>query len=128
MVTGAQADRHWISGMNWFHRAEQRYVEYGSSLEATWAFGLFRSLYDLVYNMNLSHSQPLGRNGFRNPSMTPTSDRVHAVSDLPRPPSPRGEHRGITGKATGGRAAQVRLRHRGCGNSSTATLATSMET
>ena len=58
MVTGVQADRHWISGMNWFHRAEQRYVEYGSSLEATRAFGLFRSLHDLVYNMNLSHLSP----------------------------------------------------------------------
>jgi len=58
MVTGATADRHWISGMNWYHRAEQRYVEYGSSLEATRAFGLFRSLHDLVYNMNLSHLSP----------------------------------------------------------------------
>lgn len=58
MVTGAQADSHWISGMNWYHRAEQRYVEYGSSLEATRAFGLFRSLHDLVYNMNLSHLSP----------------------------------------------------------------------
>ncbi len=58
MVTGVQADRHWISGMNWYHRAEQRYVEYGSSLEATRAFGLFRSLHDLVYNMNLSHLSP----------------------------------------------------------------------
>ena len=58
MVTGVQADSHWISGMNWYHRAEQRYVEYGSSLEATRAFGLFRSLHDLVYNMNLSHLSP----------------------------------------------------------------------
>lgn len=58
MVTGVQSDNHWISGMNWFHRAEQRYVEYGSSLEATRAFGLFRSLHDLVYNMNLSHLSP----------------------------------------------------------------------
>ncbi len=58
MVTGVQADRHWISGMNWFHRAEQRYVEYGSSLEATRTFGFFRSLHDLVYNMNLSHLSP----------------------------------------------------------------------
>ena len=41
--------------MNWYHRAERRYVEYGSSFEATRAFGLFRSLYDTVYNMNMSH-------------------------------------------------------------------------
>jgi Type I phosphodiesterase / nucleotide pyrophosphatase len=55
MVTGTAADRHGISGMNWFHRLEQRYVEYGSSLEATRTVGVFRALYDLVYNMNLAH-------------------------------------------------------------------------
>ena len=58
MVTGVGADRHWISGMNWYHRLERRYVEYGSSLEATRAFGVFRALYDLVYNMNLAHLSP----------------------------------------------------------------------
>ena len=41
--------------MNWYHRAERRYVEYGSSFEATRTFGLFRSLYDTVYNMNMAH-------------------------------------------------------------------------
>jgi hypothetical protein len=58
MVTGLGADRHWISGMNWYHRLERRYVEYGSSLDATRAFGVFRALYDLVYNMNLAHLSP----------------------------------------------------------------------
>lgn len=58
IVTGVGADRHWISGMNWYHRLERRYVEYGSSLEATRAFGVFRALYDLVYNMNLGHLSP----------------------------------------------------------------------
>jgi hypothetical protein len=58
MVTGVAADRHWISGMNWYHRLERRYVEYGSSLDATRAFGVFRALYDLVYNMNLAHLNP----------------------------------------------------------------------
>lgn len=58
MVTGVGAERHWISGMNWYHRLERRYVEYGSSLEATRAFGVFRALYDLVYNMNLAHLSP----------------------------------------------------------------------
>ncbi len=58
MVTGVGAERHWISGMNWYHRLERRYVEYGSSFEATRAFGIFRSLYDLVYNMNLAHLSP----------------------------------------------------------------------
>ena len=58
MVTGVASDRHWISGMNWYHRLEQRYVDYGSSFEATRAFGVFRALYDLVYNMNLAHLSP----------------------------------------------------------------------
>lgn len=58
MVTGVAGDRHWISGMNWYHRVERRYVEYGSSLEASRAFGIFRSLHDLIYNMNLSHLNP----------------------------------------------------------------------
>jgi hypothetical protein len=58
MVTGVGSDEHWISGMNWYHRLERRYVEYGSSLDATRAFGVFRALYDLVYNMNLAHLSP----------------------------------------------------------------------
>lgn len=58
LVTGVAADRHWISGMNWYHRLERRYVEYGTSLEASRAFGVFRTLYDLVYNMNLAHLNP----------------------------------------------------------------------
>jgi type I phosphodiesterase/nucleotide pyrophosphatase len=58
MVTGVGGDEHWISGMNWYHRLERRYVEYGSSLDATRAFGVFRALYDLVYNMNLAHLSP----------------------------------------------------------------------
>jgi Type I phosphodiesterase / nucleotide pyrophosphatase len=55
LVTGVGSDEHWISGMNWYHRLERRYVEYGSSLEASRSFGVFRALYDLVYNMNLAH-------------------------------------------------------------------------
>jgi hypothetical protein len=41
--------------MNWYHRGEERYVEYGSSFPATRAFGVVRSLYDTVYNMNMAH-------------------------------------------------------------------------
>ncbi|OLE37784.1 MAG: hypothetical protein AUG48_03680, partial [Actinobacteria bacterium 13_1_20CM_3_68_9] len=55
IATGVGPDQHCIAGMNWYHRAEHRYVEYGSSLEATRAFGLFRTLYDTVYNMNMAH-------------------------------------------------------------------------
>ena len=58
IVTGERPDRHGICGMNWYHRVEERYVEYGSSFEATRAFGLFRTLYDIVYNMNMAHLSP----------------------------------------------------------------------
>jgi len=55
MLTGVGPAGHWVIGMNWFHRLERRYIEYGSSFEATRTFGLFRAMYDLVYNMNLDH-------------------------------------------------------------------------
>jgi hypothetical protein len=41
--------------MNWFHRGETRYVEYGSSFQATRTFGIVKSLTDTIYNMNLEH-------------------------------------------------------------------------
>jgi Type I phosphodiesterase / nucleotide pyrophosphatase len=55
IATGCGPGEHHIASMNWFHRGEERYVEYGSSLPATRAFGIVRSLYDTVYNMNLAH-------------------------------------------------------------------------
>ncbi len=55
MVTGLRPDGHGISAVNWFSRIEQRYVEYGSSFEATRALGLIRTLYDIVYDMNMAH-------------------------------------------------------------------------
>lgn len=55
ILTGLGPGGHWVMGMNWFHRVERRYIEYGSSFEATRIFGLFRAMYDLVYNMNLDH-------------------------------------------------------------------------
>ncbi len=55
IVTGAAQDEHHIPGMNWFHREEERYVEYGSSFRAGQRFGITRQLTDLVYNMNRAH-------------------------------------------------------------------------
>jgi predicted AlkP superfamily pyrophosphatase or phosphodiesterase len=55
ITTGLGPDQHRIPSMNWYHRGEERYVEYGSSFPATRAFGVFRSLQDTVYNMNLAH-------------------------------------------------------------------------
>src|SRR5690606_5639429 len=55
IATGTLPHEHHIPSINWYHRGEQRYVEYGSSFEATRAFGVVRSLYDTVYNMNMAH-------------------------------------------------------------------------
>jgi hypothetical protein len=55
IVTGVAQDEHRIPGMNWFHREEHRYVEYGSSFRAAQRFGIGRQLTDTVYNMNRAH-------------------------------------------------------------------------
>jgi predicted AlkP superfamily pyrophosphatase or phosphodiesterase len=55
IATGVGPDQHHIPSMNWYHRGERRYVEYGSSFEASRQFGLLRSLRDTVYNMNMAH-------------------------------------------------------------------------
>jgi Type I phosphodiesterase / nucleotide pyrophosphatase len=55
IATGHGPGEHHIPSMNWFHRGEERYVEYGSSFQATRVFGVVRSLYDTVYNMNMAH-------------------------------------------------------------------------
>jgi hypothetical protein len=55
IATGCGPGEHHIPSMNWYHRGEERYVEYGSSFQATRAFGVVRSLYDTVYNMNMAH-------------------------------------------------------------------------
>jgi hypothetical protein len=55
IATGLGPDEHHIPSINWYHRGEGRYVEYGSSFQATRTFGIVRSLYDTVYNMNMAH-------------------------------------------------------------------------
>jgi predicted AlkP superfamily pyrophosphatase or phosphodiesterase len=55
IVTGAGQDEHLIPAMNWFHREEGRYVEYGSSFRSAQRHGIARQLTDTVYNMNRAH-------------------------------------------------------------------------
>ena len=55
ITTGVGPDRHWVSGMNWYHRVERRYVEYGSSFSAARRFGVVQQLTDTIYNMNALH-------------------------------------------------------------------------
>jgi Type I phosphodiesterase / nucleotide pyrophosphatase len=58
ITTGVGPDRHWIPSMNWYHRDEARYIEYGSSFSASRQFGVLRSLTDTVYRMNAEHLSP----------------------------------------------------------------------
>jgi hypothetical protein len=58
IVTGVGQEAHRIPAMNWFHREEDRYVEYGSSFRAAQRFGIARQLTDTVYNMNRAHLSP----------------------------------------------------------------------
>ena len=55
IATGLSVEQHQIPSTNWYHRGEERYVEYGSSFSASQAHGVRRSLIDTVYNMNLAH-------------------------------------------------------------------------
>jgi predicted AlkP superfamily pyrophosphatase or phosphodiesterase len=55
IATGVGPDEHGIPSMNWYLRGEERYVEYGSSFEASRQFGFLRALYDTVYNLNMAH-------------------------------------------------------------------------
>jgi hypothetical protein len=55
ITTGVGPEQHLIPSMNWYHRVEERYVEYGSSFSATRQFGVVRSLTDTVYRMNAEH-------------------------------------------------------------------------
>src|SRR2546423_4008893 len=55
ITTGAPVDRHGVPSIDWYHRGERRYVDYGSSGQAVRAFGVLRTLTDTVYNMNFDH-------------------------------------------------------------------------
>jgi hypothetical protein len=55
ITTGQPVSDHGIPSINWFHRGENRYVEYGSSWPATRTFGVLRTINDIVYNMNFEH-------------------------------------------------------------------------
>ncbi len=55
LVTGAHPDVHEIPHLVWYHRGEQRLVEYGSSFGAVRAAGTKQSLVDTVYGLNSSH-------------------------------------------------------------------------
>jgi hypothetical protein len=55
IATGAHPDVHHIPHLVWYHREEQRIVEYGSSFAALRAAGMARGILDTIINMNRSH-------------------------------------------------------------------------
>jgi predicted AlkP superfamily pyrophosphatase or phosphodiesterase len=55
IATGAHPDVHHIPHLVWWHRQEQRIVEYGSSFGAVRAAGTRRSLRDTIVGMNRDH-------------------------------------------------------------------------
>jgi hypothetical protein len=55
IATGAHPDVHEIPHLVWWHREEQRLVEYGSSFAALRAAGMARSILDAIINMNRLH-------------------------------------------------------------------------
>ena len=61
----AARTRHHIPAMNWYSRAERRYVEYGSSFRAARRFGVAQQLTDTVYNMNAEHLPRRRADGLR---------------------------------------------------------------
>ncbi len=55
IATGSFPDAHEIPHLVWWHRGEQRLVEYGSSFGALRAAGLTRGLRDTIVDMNAKH-------------------------------------------------------------------------
>ncbi|HEX4778538.1 MAG TPA: alkaline phosphatase family protein, partial [Acidimicrobiia bacterium] len=55
IATGSHPDGHHIPHLVWWHRGEQRLVEYGSSFGAIRAAGLTRSLRDTIVDLNAKH-------------------------------------------------------------------------
>lgn len=55
IATGAHPDVHEIPHLVWYHRGEQRLVEYGSSFGAIRAAGATRTIRDVIFNLNEEH-------------------------------------------------------------------------
>jgi hypothetical protein len=58
IATGAGPDGTRIPGLHWYHRGEGRFVEYGSSFEATVVAGAKQSVDDSMMNLNHLHLSP----------------------------------------------------------------------
>lgn len=58
LATGVRQDRHRIPSINWWDRSRERYVEYGSSFQASRRLGIARQIADVTYHLNGRHLAP----------------------------------------------------------------------
>jgi hypothetical protein len=58
IATGAHPDVHGIPHLVWYHRGEERLVEYGSSFSAIRAAGTTQAIRDAIFGMNEEHLSP----------------------------------------------------------------------
>ena len=93
IATGVGPDQHDIPSMNWYHRGEGRYVEYGTSFKASQTL----RLQALAHRHDLQHEPraPVeGRqDGVRVARRRRHPHRRHDLPDVPRAPPPRGHER-----------------------------------
>ena len=58
IATGAYPDVHHIPHLVWYHRGEERVIEYGSSFPAMRAVGARRAIRDTIFGMSGEHLAP----------------------------------------------------------------------
>jgi hypothetical protein len=79
LVTGAYPDVHEIPHLVWYHRGEQRLVEYGSSFAALRRAGTRRGILDAIFRMNEEH---LSRNAVTLYETVEDAGRVAAAVNI----------------------------------------------
>ncbi|RXJ03863.1 nucleotide pyrophosphatase [Anaerobacillus alkaliphilus] len=58
LLTGKMADEHRIPGLNWYKVDEDRYIDYGTSIEKTLKLTPKQSFEDSLYHLNNTHLNP----------------------------------------------------------------------
>ena len=92
IATGSHPDVHEIPHLVWWHRGEQRIVEYGSSFGAVRAAGIARSLRDTVDRPQRAPPEPPRRDDLRGARGDRPDRRRDQHHLLPRHPSPSADH------------------------------------
>ena len=112
IATGAHPDVHHIPHLVWWHRGEQRIVEYGSSFGAIRAAGTRRSIRDTIVGMNRDH-------------LSKDAETIYEARRARRPHRRRREHhvlpRAAPLPADGARASRRRRSGRAASSSTTST-------